>query len=84
MTITEANKWPQAWQWVEIKDVVDIIVPTRDKPKQFSCAREERTYNSKQLSHLLKKERSLELSPEYEFVTGAVKGENLKLSRIGT
>jgi hypothetical protein len=28
------------------------------------CAREERTYNSKQLSHLLKKERSLELSPE--------------------
>jgi hypothetical protein len=29
MTITEANKWPQAWQWVEIKDVVDIIVPTR-------------------------------------------------------
>jgi type I restriction enzyme S subunit len=35
MTITEANKWPQGWQWVEIKDVVDIIVPTRDKPKRF-------------------------------------------------
>jgi hypothetical protein len=28
------------------------------------CDREERTYNNKQLSHLLKKERSLELSPE--------------------
>ncbi len=28
------------------------------------CAPEERTYNSKQVSHLLEKERSLELSPE--------------------
>jgi IS30 family transposase len=28
------------------------------------CVREERTYNSKQLPHLLKKERSLELSAE--------------------
>ena len=35
MTITEANKWSQGWQWVEIKDVVDIIVPTRHKPKRF-------------------------------------------------
>lgn len=32
---TEAQKLPNSWQWVEIKDVADIIVPTRDKPKRF-------------------------------------------------
>jgi len=40
------------WQEADIKYLEDC------------CEREERTYNSKQLSHLLKKERSLELSPE--------------------
>jgi len=32
---TEAQKLLNGWQWVEIKDVADIIVPTRDKPKRF-------------------------------------------------
>ena len=42
----------KTWQEADIKYLED-------------CGeREERTYNSKQLSHLLKKERSLELSPE--------------------
>jgi type I restriction enzyme S subunit len=35
MMTTEAQKLPNGWQWVEIKDVADIIVPTRDKPKRF-------------------------------------------------
>ena len=26
---------PQSWQQVEVGDVADIIVPTRDKPKRF-------------------------------------------------
>jgi len=42
----------RTWQEADIKYLEDC------------CAREERTYNSKQLSHLLKKERSWELSPE--------------------
>jgi transposase len=41
----------RTWQEADIKYLEDC------------CEREERTYNSKQLSHLLKKERSLELSP---------------------
>jgi type I restriction enzyme S subunit len=35
MMTTGAQKLPNGWQWVEIKDVADIIVPTRDKPKRF-------------------------------------------------
>jgi hypothetical protein len=42
----------RTWQEADIKYLEDC------------CDLEERTYNSKQLSHLLKKERSLELSPE--------------------
>jgi hypothetical protein len=42
----------RTWQEADIKYLEDC------------CDREERTYNSKQLSHLLKKERSWELSPE--------------------
>jgi transposase len=34
------------------------------KYREYCCNRQERTYNSKQVSHLLKKERSWELSPE--------------------
>ncbi|MDD1413592.1 restriction endonuclease subunit S [Dolichospermum sp. ST_con] len=36
MITTNVKQLPKGWKWVEIKDIADIIVPTRDKPKQFS------------------------------------------------